>query len=126
MTESNQDESDLTEELRQLGANLTGTLRSAWASEERQKVQQEIESGLQSINEEFRRAGDEIDLKGIGEEVRSGVEDASQKIQTGETGDRVRNELLSVLQTINSQLKDVQTRWEPPTEESADSDSEAA
>jgi hypothetical protein len=124
MTESNQEESDLTEELRQLGANLTDTLRSAWASEERKKVQVEIESGLQSISEEFRKAGDEIDVKGIGEEVRSGVEDASQKIQSGEAGDRVRNELLSVLQTINTQLKDVQTHWDPPKEATSDSEAE--
>ncbi|MDX1436914.1 MAG: hypothetical protein R3335_08890 [Anaerolineales bacterium] len=113
MDSSNREESDITQELRQLGANLSGTLRSAWESEDRKKFQHEIEAGLQGLGEEIRKAGDEIDVKGISEEVRTGVEGATQKIQSGEVGDRMRSELLSVLQTINAQLQDVQSKWTP-------------
>ena len=122
MNSSNKEESDISEELRQLGANLSGTLRSAWESEERKKVQREIEAGLKDLGEELRKSADEFDA-GIGQEVRSGVKDASEKLQSGEVGDRVRSELMTILHSINAQLREAQARW-VPTEGAGDSENE--
>jgi hypothetical protein len=111
MTSPTNDESDLSEELRQLGVNLKEALRSAWESEERKKLQEEIETGLQSLGSELQKAADEIDIQGIGREVKGGIEDANQKIQSGEFGNKVRAELLGVLQTINTELRDARSKW---------------
>ena len=42
---------DLASELRQLGNNLKASLQSAWESEERKKVQEDIEHGLTDLGQ---------------------------------------------------------------------------
>ena len=39
-------ENELADELRNLGHNLKGILQAAWESEERRKLQNEIQAGL--------------------------------------------------------------------------------
>jgi hypothetical protein len=114
MNNSTSEENDLSEELRQLGVNLKEALRSAWESEERKKLQQEIETGLQGLGVELQKAADEIDVQEIGQEIKSGIGDASQKFQSGEFGSKVRTELLGVLRTINAELQDARSKWSPP------------
>jgi hypothetical protein len=115
MSEIPNDESDLSDELHQLGVNLKEALRSAWESEERKKLQKEIEAGLQSLGSELQKAADEIDVQEIGQGVKEGIEDAGQKLQSGEFGDKVRTELLGVLRTINAELQEARSKWSPPS-----------
>ena len=56
MSDNNQNENktqndDIGEQLNELGKNLRETLRTAWESDDRRKLQQEIETGLTNLRE---------------------------------------------------------------------------
>lgn len=89
MSESKPPEGSLADEFRNLGQNLIEALRMAWESPERRRLQQEIESGLR----EFGRA------------VESGYEEVKEQVVSGETQNRIREDLLSALQQVNNELK---------------------
>jgi hypothetical protein len=54
MTDPLPPENDLAAEFRRLGENLRSALQSAWESEERLRLQDEIERGLRHGDEAFR------------------------------------------------------------------------
>jgi hypothetical protein len=55
MDETPKPEENLAEEFRKLGKNLVEALSAAWNTEERKKMQQEIEEGLVDLTATLRQ-----------------------------------------------------------------------
>lgn len=113
---------DLAADLRTLGVNLREALRAAWGSQERERLQAEIETGLrdlgQTLRETFDQATQEVRSR---ERVRERVAEVKQKaagareeLRSGKVGDRARAEIHDVLNRLNEQLRRSQGRWTPP------------
>jgi hypothetical protein len=101
---------DLGEELRSLGANLKQVLEGAWQSDERVRLQQEIETGLKDAAEAMRSAATDFEHSPAGQKLKSEMKDIGEKMRTGELRDEVRSELVEILRKLNEELRSVASR----------------
>jgi ElaB/YqjD/DUF883 family membrane-anchored ribosome-binding protein len=101
---------DLGEELRSLGANLKQVLQEAWESDERARLQHEIESGLKDAADALRDAATEFEQSPAGQRLKSEMKDLGDKMRTGEVQDEARSELVEVLRRLNQELQAVASR----------------
>jgi len=111
MTNSTPPESDLVAEIRQLGERLSGLLRTAWANPERQKLQQEIESGLAEMTASLKQAAADLQQGETGQRVKADLTDLRERLERGEVETKLRAELLQALRTINTELERATTKW---------------
>ena len=134
MTENPQNEPDLGDELRSLGKNLSDFLRAAWASEERKRVQQDIESSLadlgktidkaanefsasetgQHLKSDIHKAVNDFSTSETGQRLKSDVQDFHKRVQTGEVQQKARSELLDALKKVNQELTKAANKWGEP------------
>jgi signal recognition particle GTPase len=96
---------ELLEELRSLGENLRTLLRSAWESEERKKLQQEIEIGLGDLHTSLSQAVQEFSDSPTGQTLKSDLDDLNERLRTGEVENKIRTEVISALRAANEGLK---------------------
>lgn len=104
MDTSNPEPGDLGGELRRLGENLRQVFTTAWASDDRQRIQRELEAGLTEVAEALKSAADDFRQSDAGRQFEQEVRDLGQRIQSGELESHVRADLMQVLRTINAEL----------------------
>lgn len=104
MDKTNPEPGDLGRELSRLGENLRQVFTAAWASDDRLRIQREIETGLTEMAEALRSAADEFRQSESGRQLEQEVRDLEQRIQSGELESRVRTDLMEVLRTVNAEL----------------------
>ncbi|MCC6188727.1 MAG: hypothetical protein IT318_06805 [Anaerolineales bacterium] len=108
-------EDDLLAEFRQLGRNLVAAARSAWESDESQKLRQEIKVGLAALEAGLRQASAEVTSGETGQRIKAEVEDFSERVRTGQVESQLRNDLLAALRKVNEELqKATPTEGQPP------------
>jgi hypothetical protein len=105
---------EVLDELRELGRNLRALLQSAWESDERKKLQGEIETGLNELFSNLSQAAQDFSASPTGQTLKSDIEDLSQRIKTGEVETKVRAEVLNALRAANEGLKNASTPKPPP------------
>lgn len=105
---------NLSDEFRRLGQNLVDTMRSAWDSPERKRLQDEIGDGLDELAKTIRLEVDAFQQSPTGQRIRSDVEDFRQRVRKGEVEEKLREDLLAALRAINDELKKVSARWSEP------------
>jgi len=121
MTEEKKSNSEIGNEFEKLGENIRQAVQGVWESEERKRIGKEIHDGLVEIGVSFSRLGDEfVESPGV-QRVREDVDDFSERIQSGEVVQKINDDLVSLLQTINQKLE---THGTGQTEEPAASESE--
>lgn len=108
-------EGDLANELRDLGQNIVGTLKAAWDSPERQKLQDELETGLNDLANTINKELEAFAESPSGQSLKSDVEDLKEKIRTGEAEAKVRQELMNALRTANDELQRVARSFQGQT-----------
>ena len=96
---------ELADELRALGHNLQAALQSAWESQERKKLQTEIESGLNDLTRTLSQAAKDFGESPTGQTLKADVEDFQQRVRTGDVEQKVRSELLGALRSVNTELQ---------------------
>jgi hypothetical protein len=112
-------ESDLTAEFRQLGDNLRETLRTAWESEERRRLQEDLEAGLSALETALNETADEVTRGDTGQRIKAEVQDLEKQVKSGQLQAKARDELLSVLQRINLELQRLRDSMNPPSDTDA-------
>lgn len=101
---------DLAGEFHELGKNLQGILRAAWESEERKKLQEELRLGLSDLGNMVNQAANEFQSSPTGQRIKEDMEDFQQRVRSGEVENKVREEILSALRMVNSELEKVSFR----------------
>jgi hypothetical protein len=101
---------DILEELRELGRNLQAMVQTMWESEERKKLEHELETGLTEAYNSLSKAAHEFAESPTGKNIKTELEDLGQRIRSGEVEAKVRSEILSALKSANEGLK----RTNPP------------
>jgi hypothetical protein len=115
--ESNSQNDDIGDQLNELGKNLRDALRTAWESDERRRLQQEIEVGLANLGDSLSQAAKEFSNSPTGQNLKEDVKDIHERWQTGEVGTKVRSEIAEALRTVNKELqKAYQKNQTPPTD----------
>ena len=94
-------ENELADELRNLGHNLKGVLQAAWESEERRKLQIEIQAGLA----ELQKTVADFTASPTGQRLKADVQDLGGRVRSRQVESQLRNDLLAALRTINAELE---------------------
>jgi hypothetical protein len=102
--------SDVTSEFRQLGQNLKEVLQAAWESEERRKLQSEIETGLSELGRTVNQTVAEFKESPTGQRIQSEAEDLGSRIRRGELEADLREDLLTILRRVNTELEKAVSR----------------
>jgi len=105
---------EVLDELRELGRNLRSLLQTAWESDERKKMQGEIETGLNDLYNTLHQAARDFSEGPTGQTLKSDLEDLGQRIRSGDVEAKVRSEVLSALRAANEGLKKASTAKTPP------------
>ncbi len=106
---------DIGEQLSELGKNLREALQSAWESEERRKLQHEIEIGLTNLRDSLNQAATDFSTTQTGQTIKEDLKDLHERWQAGEVGSKVRSELAEALRTVNAELKKAGRKNTPPS-----------
>ena len=110
MSDKPNDTDNISDAFHQLGENLLRTVRSAWETPERKKLQQEIETGLSDLAETVRREVDTFNESPTGQKLKSDVSDAYHGVRTTVAEANLRDELLKALRTVNQELDNLATK----------------
>lgn len=106
----------IADELSALGKNLVAALRSALNSEESKKVQKEIETGLNEAIASIQKAADDFSKSDTGQQLKTDLTDLNQRIESGELQAKVRADVLTALQTANSEIQKAATKFSKAAE----------
>ena len=123
----------ISDELRELGRQLSAALKTAWESEERKDLEREISEGLKALGDQIedavQTARDSEAIKGMKSDVKRAVETARE----GEVIKNLREGLVDGLQALNREIEDFSSSLgtkeeaapgEPRTEASVEADAE--
>ena len=105
MNDENHSESNIKDEFRNLGHNLKQAVNSAWESDGRKNLQQEIEAGVTELGSILNQLADDFNSSETGQKMRSDVEDLGERVRSGEVEENIRSGLLSALKQANTELK---------------------
>ena len=97
--------STIEDEFVEFGRNIKKALQSAWTSEERKKLQAEIETGLNEASKALKQAKEDFSHSQAAQTLKSEAEDFQKRLQSGELEAKVRSEVLAALRMANEQLK---------------------
>lgn len=97
-------------EFRRLGENLKKRFLAAWESPTSNELQDEIKSGFELLGDTVTEIISGIAESPGGQKLREEVENFGGRLQSGEVEAKVREELLDILDTINTELEKVGSR----------------
>ncbi len=119
MSDSNPDENksandNISDQLHELGKNLREMLQTAWESDERKKMQIEIEEGLANLGASLSQAAKDFENTPTGKSLKEDMKDMQERWRTGEMRSKVHTEIVDVLRKVNDELQ--KTTKKPPTD----------
>jgi hypothetical protein len=123
MTESTDPKTELSDEFRKLGENLTENLKAIWEHPETKGHREEIKEGLVQLGDTLSQAVREFSESPTGQRLQAGVDDLGEKVRSGEVESRARQELLQALNTINAELEKVKDRLKETSSQEEDESS---
>lgn len=113
MTETQSPEEDLAAEFQRLGKNLSSALHAAWESPERKKLTQEIEEGITQLGSALKQEFQAASSTSTGQRIKADVEDLTQRLRSGDVAEKVRQDILTALKSINAELQKSAEHWQP-------------
>ncbi len=118
MSENNPNENKsstgtISDQLNELGKNLRDALQSVWASDERRKLQQEIEEGMADLGATLSQAAKDFSNTPTGKTFTDDMKDLQQRWRSGEVGTKVHSDVVDALRRVNEELQKA-TRNNPP------------
>jgi HAMP domain-containing protein len=123
MNETSDSHGDLASEFRRLGQNLKEALQAAWDSEERRRLEKEIEAGLSDAADALRGAAKEFSASPAGQHLREELHDLGQRVRTGELETKVRQDVVGGLRALNAELERAAGTWRSKDKASGTSES---
>jgi transposase len=114
----------LREEFDKLGGNLRSVIQGAWESEERKRASNEVQSGLSQVGDAIAQAAKDLSEDPTAQKLRQEVDEIAERVRTGELAEKVRVELIDVLQQVNERLAELSANFEQALSNTDDSDIE--
>jgi hypothetical protein len=108
---------DLHDEFINLGRNLKEMFASAWESEERKKLQSELEEGMRELGAALNTMAEDLRASQTGQKLRQEVDEFSERVRSGEVELKAREEIIKVLKALNGELEKAAEKFnQPPTD----------
>lgn len=111
MTQEVPSTGNLADELRALGENLHRVLRAVWESDDRVRLQQELETGLADLTRSLRSAATDFAASETGRRLAQDVRDLERRLQSGEAEAKARQDLTEMLRRLNAELEKAAQQW---------------
>ena len=105
MTEEEKYEESLREEFNALGKNIKDAFTGVWESEDRKRISSQIEAGISEVGEAISQAGTDIRESETGKQIRADIDDAAERIRSGEMREKLERDLVSILRSVNTELE---------------------
>lgn len=106
-------ERSIADELAKLGQQLAAAAKTAWESEERRKLQNEITTGVQRFGQEISTAVNKAAESEQAREFKTRATRVAEDVQKTDVVDEVRKGILVGLEAINRELGKMLERMEP-------------
>src|SRR5258705_400044 len=91
---------DLGAEFAELGRKFSATINAAWTSEERHKIQTEIEAGLVRMRDEMNKAYHNVSTSEPAQKVTSEVKRVQDDVTSGKVTDDLRKGMVTGLRSL--------------------------
>ncbi|MCA9955765.1 MAG: hypothetical protein KC434_13645 [Anaerolineales bacterium] len=114
---------DVTEELREFGKQFADTIRSAWNSAERQRLETELRDGMRSFADEVDKAIQEIKKSPAADRVKTEAVNVRDKVQSSDVGHKARSGVAQGLQVLSEQLAKLAERFTPAEKSASEEES---
>ena len=113
-----QDEAaDVSEAFRDFGRQFAETIRTAWNSEERRELEQELREGVQSFAEEVGKVLREAKESKAAQKVKEEATEVKTRVETGEVTRKARSGLVEGLSWLSQELAKLAEQFSPADEE---------
>lgn len=104
---------DIVEELKHLGRQVAETLRTAWESEERQKVEAEIREGVKSFTDEIDKVIREVRESEKTKKLQEEAVEMSKKVEESELTHKARAGITQGLRWLSEELGKLAEQFTP-------------
>jgi hypothetical protein len=94
-------ENDVSREFAALGENLKKVLQAAWESDERRKLQQELEKGASALGASLT----DFAQSESGQKIKADLDELREKAQFDKVETNVRDGVLTALRQLNAALE---------------------
>ncbi len=116
MSEEPKASTSLEQEFENLGKNIRNAVQGAWGSDERKKLSEEIQRGLNEVGNALGKVADDLQQNETVQQVSSEVDELAEQIRSGEVASKLRQETVNVLQSLNQELESWIQRWTSESE----------
>jgi hypothetical protein len=105
---------DLVSEFQNLGRSFAEAFESAWNSEERKRVEQEVREGVQSFADEVDKVIRDAKASPTGERMANEAADIASKVETSDFGRRALEGISQGLAWMSVELGKMAEQFTPP------------
>ena len=102
---------ELSDELRALGENLRSAFQAAWDSDDRRRLQREMEAGIGALAESLSQAARDFAESETGKQMKQEAREFGERVRSGEVESRVRQDLTAILRKMNEELGRATSSW---------------
>lgn len=106
-------EADIAAELAELGRKLRLTIDAAWTSQEREKMQREIEDGLSRLRGELNNAAAAARQSELGAKVQAEAERVRGELEGKQVSAEIRKGMIVGLRALSTALDKVASNFTP-------------
>ena len=111
MSDQKPPQSSILDEFRSLSENLKRTFTTAWQSEERQRIQQELEEGINEVGSTLKSMAAEFEESPAGQEIKRTVADIQNPERRLELETRFRTQFAAAIRSLNAELESILENW---------------
>lgn len=104
---------DIVDELKNLGRQVAETLRTAWESEERQKMETEVREGIKSFADEVDKVIREARASEPAKKVREEATELKAKVEEADLAKKARTSLVQGLSWLSDELGKLAEQFAP-------------
>lgn len=113
---------DVTAELQNLGRQFAETLRTAWKSEERKRIEGEVREGMKSFADEVDKVIREVRSSPTTARVKEEVTETADRVQSSDVGRRMREGMVQGLHWLSEELGNLADQFTPVEGQSTEED----
>ncbi|HEY0604294.1 MAG TPA: hypothetical protein VGD58_15345 [Herpetosiphonaceae bacterium] len=120
MTERTPDQTSIGEELKELGRQLTVTIKAVAGSEQVRSLGSELKDGLREVAQNVEDAWEKVRERDEIQRLQARASDVAESFKTGEAQQEIREEIGDALRALNARLSTLVARLQPPTNGATD------
>ncbi len=106
---------DVAAEFQKLGQQLGETLQTAWESEERKRIEQEVREGVRSFVAEVDKVLQKSKTSETTIKLKEEAVGAKSKVEESELGQKAREGIVEGLRWLSEGLNDLAVKFTPPS-----------